>query len=234
MRVKIAGLQPVTLIDFPDRIAATVFLAGCDLNCGYCHNRWMIDAARVPESQTVDAFFSWLETREGLLDGVCVSGGEPTVSQGLDEFLQGIKDRGFAVKLDTNGTLPDRVEALLRSDLVDYVAMDVKAPLDERYAQVAGCPIDPERIRRSMTLLREWGGDYEFRTTVEPHFTEAWLADISESIMEGEAWILQAFRVAEGISAALAEKEALSEEDLAGIAERLAKTAPGVRVRGLD
>jgi len=234
MEIKIVGLQRVTLIDFPERIAATVFLAGCNLNCGYCHNRWMIDAGAAPEALSVDDLLAWLETRRGLLDGVCVSGGEPTVSSGLADLLTRIRSLGFAVKLDTNGTRPAILCDLLEAGLVDYVAMDLKAPLDERYAEVVGRHLDTGLVSRSMTILRDWGGEYEFRTTVGPQLDESWLDDIAGVVGPQETWILQVFRSAEGIDTSLAEKAALTEEALEAVAKRLRKTTAGVRVRGVE
>ena len=231
--MRIVGLQRVSLLDYTDKIAATVFLAGCNLDCGYCHNRWMIDGG-APEAISVETLLDWLATRRGLLDGVCVSGGEPTLAPDLADLLRAIKDLGFAVKLDTNGTRPDALGALLDEGLVDMVAMDLKAPLDARYAEVAGRPVDVAALRRSMAHLRRWGGRYEFRTTVGPQVGEEWLRDIARELRPDEAWYLQAFRPAEGVAPALATARAPDEETLAEIAARLAAVAPGVRVRGLE
>jgi pyruvate formate lyase activating enzyme len=231
--MRMVGLQRVSLLDYTDKIAATVFLAGCNLDCGYCHNRWMIDGGAA-EAISVRAFTDWLATRRGLLDGVCVSGGEPTLAPDLADLLRAIKDLGFAVKLDTNGTRPDALGALLDEGLVDMVAMDLKAPLDARYAEVAGRPVDVAALRRSMAHLRRWGGHYEFRTTVGPQVGEEWLRDIARELRPDEAWYLQAFRPAEGVAPALATARAPDEETLAEIAARLAPLVPGVRVRGLE
>lgn len=230
--MKIAGLQRVSLIDYPDRIAATVFLAGCNLNCRYCYNRWMIRETGVAEAISVDAFLVWLETRRGLLDGVCVSGGEPTVQAELPRFLGSIKALGFSAKLDTNGTCPRRLEALFDGDLLDYVAMDIKAPLDSRYNEVAACPVDLGAIRQSMRLLRSWGGEYELRTTVGPQLDLRALEDIAREIEATELWLLQPFLLTPNVDPSLADLGWLDEEALGDAARRLSSIAPGVRVRG--
>jgi len=231
--MKIAGLQKVSLIDYPEHIAATVFLAGCNLNCGYCHNRWMLNEANVTEAVSVEAFLKWLKTRTGLLDGVCITGGEPTIHPELLEFVREIKDLGFLIKLDTNGTRPAQLALLLHDGAVDFVAMDLKAPLDERYDQVAGCHVDLGTIRESMSLLRSRAPDYEFRTTVAPLLDESALADIAREILEHEHWFLQPFESAPGLDSSLTDVPILTRDELTDIVERLAHLASGVRLRGI-
>ncbi len=230
--MKITGLQKLTLIDYPDRIAATLFLAGCNLDCGYCYNRWMIDASRAPEALPVEAFLDWLHIRVGKLDGVCVSGGEPTLDPDLPDLLRAIKGLGFAVKLDSNGTRPAVLGALLDEGLLDYVAVDIKAPLDERYAIVAGRPVDPDVIRRTLALLRAWGGPYELRTTVGPDLDRAALRDIAKELLPEERWYLQPYMATPEVSERLAGLSAPSEDDLRNAAEELRAVAGGVRLRG--
>lgn len=229
--IKIAGLQRVSLIDYPRHIAASVFLAGCNLRCPYCHNRWMCDATNVEEAMAVEDFMAWLETRQGLLDGVCVSGGEPTLQAELPAFMREIKERRFEVKLDTNGTRPQMLGHLLDEGLADYVAMDVKAPLDARYRQMAGRPVKMEAIRESMELLRTRAPAYEFRTTVAPGLDEADLVDIAGALEGDDTWFLQVFRYTEEVDGALADAEALDEEALAKAVQRLKKVIPGVSLR---
>jgi len=233
--VKIAGLQRVTLIDYPGKVAATVFLAGCNLRCPYCHNRWMIDASEVTEIMSVADFLGWLETRRGLLDGVCVCGGEPTVSSDLPDLLRAIKDQGFLVKLDTNGTLPQRLGPMLDAGLIDYVAMDIKAPLDERYAQMTGVPIlSPEPVRRSMELLASWGGAYELRTTAAPGLDEDDLLEIAATVAAVEPpppWYVQAFEPSDGVLPEVREAEHLSSEALEALLPQLRVTMPRAELR---
>lgn len=233
--MKIAGLQKVSLLDYPGRIAASVFLAGCNLDCGYCHNRWMIDAARVREAIAVEALLDWLAGRVGLLDGVCVSGGEPTLQADLPELLRGIRALGFLTKLDTNGTRPEVLARLLDAGLVDYVAMDIKAPLDERYTAVTGRECDLAALRASMALLRGWdpgGQRYEFRTTAEWHTDLAALEAIALEIMAQELWALQPYVPRRESAAAARESEALGVDDLVRAAVDLRRLVPRVMVRG--
>jgi pyruvate formate lyase activating enzyme len=232
--MKIAGLQKLSLIDFPERLAATVFLAGCNLNCSYCYNRWMLDAGRVAAALSVEELLRFLRQRAGLLDGVCLSGGEPTLHEELAELLRAIKSLGYATKLDTNGTLPERLEPLLHQGLVDYVAMDLKAPLDARYAEVARRPVDLAALRRSMELIRAWGGAYEWRTTIIPTLDEAALRDIAAVVRPEERWYWQRFVPTEGVAPELAALPALDEDGLLALARRLQDVAPGVRVRGRE
>jgi pyruvate formate lyase activating enzyme len=233
--MKIAGLQRVTLLDYPGRIAASVFLAGCNLDCGYCHNRWMIDENAVTPAMSPVALVEWLRTRQGLIDGVCVSGGEPTMHDGLADLLADIKVLGFDVKLDTNGTQPDRLGALLGAGLVDYVALDIKAPLDARYARVAGRVLDMDALRRSMAILRQWDATaqrYEFRTTAGPQLDREALFDIAEEILSHERWYLQRFLATETVRANLRCLDGLSEAALSEVADELRSGLPAIAVRG--
>jgi pyruvate formate lyase activating enzyme len=230
--MKIAGLQRVTLLDFPERVAASVFLAGCNLDCGYCHNRWMLDEWAVQEAISTEDLLAWLATRRGRLDGVCISGGEPTLHGELGELLSAIQALGYVVKLDTNGLLPERLAALLAAGWVDYVAMDVKAPLDGRYAQVVGRPVDVGRLRSSMELLRQSGVPFEFRTTVGPQLDEAALQAIAEAVGREAPWFLQVFEPVEGIPLELREQPALSGATLEALAERWRGQGWLVTVRG--
>lgn len=158
----IGGLQKTTLIDYPGKVAAIVFTSGCNMNCGYCHNPELREfSPKIDE----DEFFSFLDSRKGKIDAVTVTGGEPTVQRDLFEFIEKIKLRGFLVKLDTQGTNPQMVERLIAANLVDYIAMDIKAPLD-RYREVANCFVDEAAIRKTIGLIMSSAPDYEFRTTI--------------------------------------------------------------------
>jgi pyruvate formate lyase activating enzyme len=234
--VKIAGLLKVSLLDYPGRIAASVFLAGCNLDCGYCQNRWMIDAAQVQEAIAVPALFDWLRTRVGLLDGVCVSGGEPTLHADLADLLRGIHAVGLLAKLDTNGTRPAALRALLDEGLVDYVAMDLKAPLDVRYTQLAGRAVELDDLRASMAALRAWDPPaqrYEFRTTAAPGLDADALRDIARLVQACERWLLQPY-VPPTRGETAPTGAALSNEQLHALAVELAGALPLVSVRGAE
>ena len=163
--MKIVGLQKMTLLDYPGKVACTVFLGGCNFRCPFCHNSELLDGSAEPVMET-EALLAFLKTRKGLLDGVCVTGGEPTLQKDLPALLQAIKELGFAVKLDTNGYRPDVLREVVEQGLVDYVAMDVKN-CPERYAETAGVPnLEIDRIEQSLTYLLSGVVDYELRTTV--------------------------------------------------------------------
>ncbi len=233
--MKIAGLQKVSLLDYPGRIAASVFLAGCNLDCGYCHNRWMIDASAVAEAISIPDFLRWLETRVGLLDGVCVSGGEPTIHAELPVLLREIHALGMLIKLDTNGTRPQVVRGVLDEGLADFVAMDIKAPLDARYDLVAGRAVNVADLRETMAVLRVWdptAKQYEYRTTVEPHIDALALREIASEVWRCECWALQPYRPPQDETAAQVQGVAFDFEQLQEIARDLAGVVPGVFVRG--
>ena len=161
----ISGLQKMTLLDFPDKVACTVFLQGCNYRCPFCHNTDLLPG-KGEEYMTEDAFITFLKKRQGLLDGVCVSGGEPTLYPGLPEFLSKIKALGYAVKLDTNGSRPEILKDVVRKGLVDYVAMDVKNS-PARYAETVGLAhFDIGPTEESLRFLVADNIDYELRTTV--------------------------------------------------------------------
>ncbi len=159
----IAGLQKMTLLDYPGKVACTLFLQGCNFRCPFCHNSGLLDAQGDP-GIAVDEFLAFLKKRQGLLDGVCITGGEPTLHKELPQLIRDIKALGFAVKLDTNGFRPDVLKAVAPD--LDYVAMDIKN-CPARYGETVGIPnLSLSNIQESMKFLMEGSLDYEFRTTV--------------------------------------------------------------------
>ena len=161
----IKAYQKLTLLDFPGKIACTVFTAGCNLRCPFCHNALLvtdIDDAFVPEEE----FFGFLSGRKGRLDGVAITGGEPLMQKDIASFIARIKAMGFLVKLDTNGTFPDKLDAVLKEGNVDYVAMDVKNSPKKYAKTVAVLTLDIKLIEKSVKIIKDSGVDYEFRTTV--------------------------------------------------------------------
>lgn len=165
----LGGLQKLTLIDYPSKVAATVFTVGCNFRCPFCHNPELVLSSEKFErgSLSEEDFFQFLEKRKGKLDGVCVTGGEPTVQKDILSFLKKIKDLGFFVKLDSNGTNPKVLEEAFDKKLVDFIAMDVKSSL-ENYHKACGVNFDLDKIKASVKLIRSSGVAYEFRTTVVP------------------------------------------------------------------
>lgn len=197
--VNIAGLQKMTLLDFPGKVACTVFLSGCQFRCPYCHNSELL-VGDVPTLMSGEEFLDFLSSRKGLLDAVCVSGGEPTLQAGLPAFLGEIKKRGFAVKLDTNGARPQVLKSLVADGLVDYVAMDIKNS-PSRYAATVGLTqYDISAVEESAAFLMTGAVPYEFRTTVvaELHDDESiaemgeWLVSLNDGC-EASALYLQPF-----------------------------------------
>ena len=161
----IAGLQKMTLLDYPGKVACTVFLQGCNFRCPFCHNSSLLGKAEEPPIPR-EELMAFLKKRVGLLDGVCITGGEPTLQKELPAFLRDIKALGYAIKLDTNGYRPDVLRALVEENLIDYVAMDIKN-CPRRYGETAGLPgLDLSKIEESMTFLIRGTLPYEFRTTV--------------------------------------------------------------------
>ena len=170
----VGGVQWTTLLDYPDRIAATVFTAGCNFRCPFCHNPELVlpDLVSDASSSLNESFFSELATRRGFLDAVVVSGGEPTIQTDLLQILGRIKDLGYSIKLDTNGTQPDLIQGALESELLDFIAMDIKAPL-HAYDRMSGVPVDVRTIERSISMIMQLAPQYEFRTTAGPGLSEA-------------------------------------------------------------
>ena len=175
--MRICGLQKLAMVDFPGKLAATVFTGGCNLRCPFCHNALLVTKlAENPESHSTEEIFSFLRSRKGLLDGVVLSGGEPLLQSDAADFLAEIKALGYAVKLDTNGCFPEALADILERKLVDYVAMDIKN-CRGKYAETVGIPgFDVSPVEKSLSLLQNSGIDFELRTTVVKEFHTA--ADI--------------------------------------------------------
>ncbi len=193
--MNIQGLQKLTLLDFPQHTACTVFTGGCNLRCPFCHNVPLVLDPTGGEAITVADFFAFLETRRGLLDGVAVTGGEPLLQPDIADFLRGIKQRGFAVKLDTNGAFPEKLKSLIGAGLVDYIAMDVKNS-PEKYALTSGVDgLSYAPFKESIEIIKTCGVDYEFRTTVVDEFhTADDIASIGNEIKGAKRYFLQAFK----------------------------------------
>ena len=218
----LGGLQKLTLIDYPGRLAATVFTVGCNFYCPYCHNPELVDSARIKKQPEVSEkeLFDFLAARQGLLEGVCVTGGEPTLQADLPEFIRKIKDLGYLVKLDTNGSNPVALERLLNDRLVDYVAMDIKAPL-EKYKKVVGPKVSLQDIQRSVELTRS-APDYEFRTTVLPRLHSAKdILSIGRWLQGAKKYYLQQFRPTKCLDSAYEQEKPFDLDKLVKICNGL-------------
>lgn len=164
--MKIGGLVKFTLIDFPGRPAAIIFTQGCNFRCRYCHNPELVYPHMFTEPVTEEEIWSFLKRRQGTLEGVVVSGGEPTLHEDLPVFMARLKEMGYATKLDTNGARPAVLKELINKKLVDFIAMDLKAPL-EKYSVITGIETSPAILKESMDLIIHSGLEYEFRTTYD-------------------------------------------------------------------
>ncbi len=199
--MKIAALEKLSLIDYPKLLSAIIFTQGCNFRCHYCYNPMLVwpqsdirnkgkDYSHVLESD----LFLFLEERKKKLEGVVITGGEPTLHADLPEFIKKIKKVGYKVKLDTNGTNPDMVARLVKDKLIDYIAMDFKAPLEEYY-KVVNVKLDFNKIAKSVKIIRESGIDYEFRTTIVPGLLGSKEIEKMGKFLKGSrAWYLQQFK----------------------------------------
>lgn len=192
--MKIYGLQKLTLLDYPQKVACTVFTAGCNLRCPFCHNASLVIGVPGDEASSEADFFAFLKKRRNVLDGVCVTGGEPLLQTDLADFLRRIKELGYQIKLDTNGCYPERLKELVRQGLVDYVAMDLKSSR-EQYSNATGMPdFDFSKVRESIDFLLTGSVDYEFRTTIVRGLHDAAiLRSAAQEIRGAKRYFLQKF-----------------------------------------
>ncbi len=209
--MRLGGLQKTTLIDYPGKVGAIIFTIGCNFRCPYCHNPELVDetATQIPEEE----IFAFLAKRKGLLDAVTITGGEPTLHDDLVPFIRKIKEMGFLVKLDTNGTNPHVVKQLIDENLVDYIAMDIKSPI-EKYSGTVARPVDVERIRESIALLIQGKIGYEFRTTiVKSLLTFDDIRGIGEDIKGAKRYYLQKFVPTKTLNPAFIRKTTYSDAE---------------------
>lgn len=228
--MKIAGLQKNSLIDFPGKLSAVIFTQGCNMNCGYCHNRSLIGHSGKNQYLDEEAVTAFLEKRRGLLDGVVISGGEPTLQKDLLQFMERVRSMGYRTKLDTNGTDPALLRLLIEKGLVDYIAMDIKAPFC-KYRKVCCSPVNTELLAESIELLKEGKVEYEFRTTYTPELCGEDLIDITKAIKGARCYVLQQYREVnreEGTYTGVVEKRNI----LRNIASELKESVLALQFRG--
>jgi len=229
--MKIGGLRRVSFIDYPGRIGAVVFTQGCNFRCPYCHNPELADPARYGPLLDEQEVLAFLERRKGKLDAVTLTGGEPSLQPDLDLFLAKIKKMGYLTKLDTNGSNPAVLETLLRRKFVDYVAMDVKAPL-KRYGEIAAVKVDSAAIRSSIKLLLESGIEHEFRTTVvRSQLAIEDLRAIVKLLGKAGLYVLQSFVPTKTIDETFLSETTYSPEEFAAICGELGRGKLRVIVR---
>jgi len=232
--VKIGGLQKTTLIDYPGKIAATVFLIGCNFRCPFCYSSELVLPEKIERQLKISEkdFFKFLKERKGLLEGIVLCGGEPTVNNELPVFCKKIKKLGFLVKLDTNGSSPEMLKKLIDKKLIDYVAMDVKAPKG-KYSQAVGVKVNIKKIQKSIDILKKGKVDYEFRSTIVPTLHK------KEDVIEMAKWIrgakryyLQNFRPEKTIDPKFEKIKPYPQEFLLEIRNAIAPFFEVCQVRG--
>jgi len=191
--MKIAGLQKFSLIDYPGKISAVVFTRGCNFKCPFCHNPELVLPESYAELFPLEKVFEFFEKRKTQLDGIVITGGEPTLQDDLIDFIKKIKESGFLVKLDTNGSNPGVLDKLIREKLIDFISMDIKAPF-EKYDKLCGKKINIENIQKSIQIIKDSGIEHTFRTTVVKHYLDySDLIAIREMIGEDQKYVLQNF-----------------------------------------
>ena len=229
--MNITGLQRTTILDYPGYVACIVFTSNCNLKCPFCHNSELIDKCN-PIMSSED-FFEFLKMRKDKLDGVCISGGEPLLQEDIISFITEIKRLGFLVKLDTNGTVPDKLKELLDKHLVDYIAMDVKNCM-EKYAITCGFyNLNTTNIKTSINLIMNSGIDYEFRTTLVKGFHESYDMIRIANLLKGcKNYYLQKFKMSDNV---LDKKcSSLSNEEMQRYLEIVRSQIPNAKLRGVD
>ena len=227
----IKGLQKLTLLDFPDRMACTLFTFGCNFRCPFCHNASLVLADRADDSvMPEEEFFTFLSRRRGMLEGVCITGGEPTLQPDLEDFISRIKDMGYAVKLDTNGYRPAVLRRLVEAGLLDYVAMDIKNSLP-RYGETVGIArFDTAPIEESMDYLMEGRVPFEFRTTlVRGLHTPEDIRAMGRRLAGPEAFFLQTFKDSGDL---IAGGEAFTPAETRVLLAALQENVPNAQIRG--
>ncbi len=230
--MNIQGLQKLTLLDFPGKMACTVFTGGCNLRCPFCHNRSLVINPPAESEYPEDEILSFLIKRKGILEGVAITGGEPLMQSDIEEFIKKIKDLGYAVKLDTNGTYPDRLRLLVDKKLVDYVAMDVKSS-ESGYPSCVGIgSFKLDKIKESVEFLKSGAVDYEFRTTVAKGLhSNKDIEDLGKWLVGAKRHFLQAFTDSgDLIGFGL---EPFSKAEMLEMRDIMQKYVPACEVRGI-
>ncbi len=223
--MRIAGLEKCSTVDFPGGLAAVIFAPGCNYRCFYCHNRQILENPPLLDEAEV---FRFLKKRAGLLDAVVFSGGEPTLQHGLADAVKAARALGYKIKLDTNGSRPEVLKSLLDENLLDYVAMDYKAPFGD-YRTVTGQ--DASGVAESLSLLLAGKIPFELRTTAVPMLTEAKLREMAAAVPHNVKWFLQLYRPQQGDEAFLGGLCPYSQGEIEMLAEKLQAVRPLVKAR---
>ena len=229
--MKIGGLQKVSLIDYPGRISAVIFTQGCNFRCPYCHNPELVDPTRYGETLSEKEVLAYLEARRGKLDAVTLSGGEPTLQPDLLSFAGRIREQGYLIKVDTNGSRPDVLEKLLDAGLVDYLAMDIKGP-PAKYQDITKSNIQLETIRRSIQFIIASGVEYEFRTTVVKTLLNGEdFSEIAKLIKPARLFVLQGFVPSKALDGCFLTEAPITRDELGLIRQRIEKDLSCIIIR---
>ena len=230
--MKISGMTKLTVQDYPGEVACIIFTQGCNFKCSFCHNSQLIPIKECDKSNLSEReIFDYLETRKNILDGVVVSGGEPLIQPGIKDLIKKIKEMGFKVKLDTNGTNHNLLKELIKDELIDYVAMDIKADLNI-YAKITGHIMDYTPIKKSVELITKSNIDHEFRTTIIKEFHDLpCLENICNLIGSSAKYYLQNFTLSDGVIDK--NLNGFSQDELLNIEIKLKEKFPNVKVRDL-
>ena len=237
--MKIGGLQKLTLVDYPGKVAATVFLIGCNFRCGFCHNPELVNRSGEQIEIAEKEFFEFLKEKQGLIDGVCITGGEPTIYPDLIDFIKKIRSMEFLIKLDTNGSNPEVLEKLFAEKLLDFVAMDIKTSA-EKYEKIhpvksrdAGSPEAIfNRVKKSVEIIKNSGIDYEFRTTVVPGLVEKEdIEKIGKWLKGAKKIALQQFRNQKVLDEKFKKTQPYSDKAIKEFAKILEKNIKEVEIR---
>jgi len=231
----IGGLEKLTLIDYPGKVAATLFILGCDFSCPFCQNPELVDPKRIKKQPLIkeEVFFKFLKSRQGLLDGICLTGGEPLIQPDLIDFIKKIKEQGFLVKLDTNGHQPVKLKKLFQENLLDFVAMDIKSS-PEKYEQATAKSVNLKNISKSIQLIKRSAIAYQFRTTAVPGLIDKKeIKKIGQWLKGARFFALQQFRTEKTLDKSWQKIKPYSEEDLKKMVEILKPYFEKVELSGV-
>ncbi len=226
--MNIQGFQKLTLLDFPGKVACTVFTGGCNFRCPFCHNGSLVLEPTIYSDATKDVF-DYLSKRKGIVDGVCITGGEPLLQTDIESFMREVKDMGYALKLDTNGSFPSRLLKVIETGLIDYIAMDIKSS-PEGYPLAVGTDVDMTAICQSVEIIRQSGVEHEFRTTAVKgiHTTEDF-DKIGQWLAGSKHYYIQRFVDSGNL---IKGGEAFSDDEMHGLLSIIKNYIPEAQLRG--
>lgn len=234
--LEIKGFIETSFLDWDGKVVSTIFVPFCNFRCPFCHNSGLIENPQNYKTIPIVQIEKFLVERKDFLDGICITGGEPLLhkDRGLFEFMQHIKHLGFKIKFDTNGTDPKALKKIVDDKLIDYIAMDVKGPLDERYDKLSGVKTDLKNIKQSIKIILKSGIAYEFRTSVVPTLLDTTdIIDIAKSIAGAEKFVLQQFVPENTWDKSLSAVRPYSKEKLEEISEAVKRYIPNTLIRGV-